>query len=156
MQTQTQIPGQAPGQAGRGQQQNGNATNTSGLQSTWQRWEQDTGLRRHVVENILQLFRNRKPHVTPEWQQKLPDFVKKLEEALYKNAASKEEYADLKTLEQRLQSVARRMVPKQQPHSVASPAPLGNMSATPGAASNVMPTPGNGSSMHDANPSSGG
>ena len=37
----------------------------------------------------LQLFRNRKPHVTPEWQQKLPDFVKRLEEALYKNAASR-------------------------------------------------------------------
>jgi hypothetical protein len=53
----------------------------------------------------------------------------------------------LKTLEQRLQSVARRMVPKQQPHSVASSAPLGNMIATPGAASNMMPTPGNGSSM---------
>ena len=52
MQTQTQIPGQAPGQAGRGQQQNGNATNTSGFQSTWQRWEQDTGLRRHVVDNM--------------------------------------------------------------------------------------------------------
>jgi len=44
MHTQTQIPGQ---------QQNGNATNTtSGLQSTWQRWEQDTALRRHVVENM--------------------------------------------------------------------------------------------------------
>jgi hypothetical protein len=27
--------------------------------------------------------------VTPEWQQKLPDFVKRLEEALYKNAPSK-------------------------------------------------------------------
>jgi len=27
--------------------------------------------------------------VTPEWQQKLPDFVKRLEEALYKNAACK-------------------------------------------------------------------
>jgi hypothetical protein len=39
------------------------------------------------------------------------------------------------------------MVPKQQPHSMASSAPLGNMIATPGAASNMMPTPGNGSSM---------
>ena len=52
MQTHTQIPGQAPGQAGRGQQQNGNATNTPGLQSTWQRWDQDFGLRRHVVDNM--------------------------------------------------------------------------------------------------------
>lgn len=52
MQTQTQIPGQAPGQAARGQQQNGNATNAPGLQSTWQRWDQDNSLRRHVVENM--------------------------------------------------------------------------------------------------------
>lgn len=58
-----------------------------------------------------------------------------------------EEYADPKTLEQRLQSVARRMVPKQQPHSVASSAPLGNMIPTPGTASNMIPTPGNGSTM---------
>lgn len=39
--------------------------------------------------NSLHLFKKRKPHVTPEWQQRLPDFVKRLEEALYLNAASK-------------------------------------------------------------------
>jgi hypothetical protein len=31
----------------------------------------------------------RKPSVTKEWQQKLPDFVRRLEEALYRSAATK-------------------------------------------------------------------
>lgn len=31
----------------------------------------------------------RKPSVTKEWQQKLPDFVRRLEEALYRSAFSK-------------------------------------------------------------------
>ena len=53
----------------------------------------------------------------------------------------------MNTLEQRLQSIARRMVPKQQPHSVASSAPSGNMIATPGTGSNMIPTPGNGNNL---------
>lgn len=39
---QTQIPSQAA----RGPQQNASNTNT------WQRWEQDNSLRRHVVDNM--------------------------------------------------------------------------------------------------------
>jgi hypothetical protein len=35
------------------------------------------------------MFQQRKPSVTKEWQQKLPDFVRRLEEALYRSAASK-------------------------------------------------------------------
>lgn len=37
----------------------------------------------------LKLFQQRKPSVTTEWQSKLPDFVRRLEEALYRSAASK-------------------------------------------------------------------
>lgn len=36
-----------------------------------------------------QLFRTKKPVVSPEWQQKLPLFVRRLEEVLYRNAKSK-------------------------------------------------------------------
>lgn len=52
MQTQTQVPGQVLSQVARGPQQNGNAPNGSGL--SWPRWqsEQDTNLRRHIVENM--------------------------------------------------------------------------------------------------------
>ena len=48
--------------------------------------------------------------VNQDWNQKLPDFVQRLEEALYRTAASKEEYQNHSTLESRLQSVARKMV----------------------------------------------
>lgn len=37
----------------------------------------------------LLLFQKRKPRVSQEWQQKLPEFVKRLEESLYRDAASK-------------------------------------------------------------------
>ena len=37
----------------------------------------------------FKLFSQRKPSVTAEWQEKLPDFVRRLEEALYRTASSK-------------------------------------------------------------------
>lgn len=54
MQTQMQVPGQVISQVALGPQQNGNAPNSIGLPSTWPRWqsEQDTSLRRHIVENM--------------------------------------------------------------------------------------------------------
>jgi hypothetical protein len=42
-----------------------------------------------VHTRSLKMFQQRKPSVTKEWQQKLPDFVRRLEEALYRSAASK-------------------------------------------------------------------
>jgi hypothetical protein len=36
----------------------------------------------------MSTFISRKPNVTKEWQEKLPDFVRRLEEALYRNATS--------------------------------------------------------------------
>lgn len=47
-------------------------------------------LRRDIARLCrYQLFRTKKPVVSPEWQQKLPLFVRKLEEVLYRNAKSK-------------------------------------------------------------------
>lgn len=37
----------------------------------------------------MRLFQQRKPTETKEWQQKLPDFVLRLEEAVYRGARSK-------------------------------------------------------------------
>jgi len=37
----------------------------------------------------MDTFTHRKPNVTREWQQKLPDFVRRLEETLYRNAVTK-------------------------------------------------------------------
>lgn len=52
MQTRTHVPGQVLSQGAIGLQQNGNVSNGSGL--PWPRWqsEQDTGLRRHIVDNM--------------------------------------------------------------------------------------------------------
>lgn len=52
MQTRTHVPGQVLSQGPRGAQQNGNVSNGAGL--PWPRWqsEQDTSLRRHIVDNM--------------------------------------------------------------------------------------------------------
>eukprot|EP00793_Prasinoderma_coloniale_P000996 PRCOL_00007086-RA len=67
-------------------------------------------MRKALIQQIFRLFTSRKPNVSKEWQVKLPDFVRRLEEALYRTARSKDEYQDANTLEGRLQAVARRMV----------------------------------------------
>eukprot|EP00237_Pycnococcus_provasolii_P002156 CAMPEP_0119202076 /NCGR_PEP_ID=MMETSP1316-20130426/31002_1 /TAXON_ID=41880 /ORGANISM="Pycnococcus provasolii, Strain RCC2336" /LENGTH=327 /DNA_ID=CAMNT_0007198249 /DNA_START=234 /DNA_END=1213 /DNA_ORIENTATION=- len=98
--------GQAHGQ----QQHHHQATTAS-----WKTWQSDQDVmdRKALIQQILQLFRHRKPNVIREWCDKLPDFVRRLEEALYKSARTKEEYTDPNTLESRLQNVARRMVTRQ-------------------------------------------
>ncbi|KAH9563330.1 hypothetical protein CY35_05G120700 [Sphagnum magellanicum] len=155
MQTQTQVPGQAPGPL-----QNEN-THNSGMQGLWRQWQTEsdnTNLRRDVADNINRLFKHRKQLGNPEWQQRLPDFVKRLEEALYNNAASKEEYEDYSTLEQRLKQVAKWMVhkPQQTTQVVSSSAAGNNMIPTPGTASNMIPTPGTtGSNMLSTSGNSG-
>lgn len=52
MQTPTQVPGQVLSQVARVPQQNGSASAGTGL--TWPRWQsdQDTGLRRRIVDNM--------------------------------------------------------------------------------------------------------
>jgi hypothetical protein len=42
-----------------------------------------------VASRSLRLFQQRKPSETKEWQQKLPDFVLRLEEAVYRGARTK-------------------------------------------------------------------
>lgn len=54
-------------------------------------------------------LKKRKVHANKEWIEKLPVMAKRLEEALYRQAASKEEYQDLATLKVRLQQVAMSM-----------------------------------------------
>eukprot|EP00897_Mesotaenium_endlicherianum_P009474 jgi/Mesen1/8555/ME000489S07941 len=114
MQTQAVVPPQ------RAPQQSGTAT----WRRTWQT-DQDSPIRRRILQQIFLLFQKRKSAHTPEWQQRLPDFVKRLEDALYRVAMSKEEYMDESSLEQRLQQVAKRLAPpaRQQPPGGAGGAP---------------------------------
>ncbi|MCO5597729.1 hypothetical protein L7F22_051810 [Adiantum nelumboides] len=143
MQTQAQLSGQATGQTAC--QMTSVSQNMStlplpgGTHRTWQT-DSDFTIRRNIVEKILLLFQKRKPRVSPEWQQKLPEFVKRLEESLYRDAASKEEYSDLSTLEQRLRAVAKRIMPSRNLTTNGANAPASAMIPTPGAT--MIPTPG--------------
>jgi E1A/CREB-binding protein len=55
------------------------------------------------------LLQQRKPDAPPEWIQRLPQISKRLEDSLYRTAASFEEYIDENTLKQRLQKLATDM-----------------------------------------------
>lgn len=48
-------------------------------------WMTDDGF----FDRRLNVFRTRKPGLTDEWKHKLPDFVLRLEEAVYRGARSK-------------------------------------------------------------------
>jgi len=98
--------------------QGGNGVKANGAnanQHRWRTWQSDDDIpqRKQLIQHILNVFRTRKPGLTDEWKHKLPDFVLRLEEAVYRGARSKEEYCDQATLEARLQAVARIMIAKQ-------------------------------------------
>ena len=54
----------------------------------------------------VHLLRQRKPNAPQEWLNKLPQMAKRLEESLYRSAASFDAYNDISTLKQRLQQLA--------------------------------------------------
>jgi E1A/CREB-binding protein len=65
--------------------------------------------KRDMNTQIIELLRLRRPNATSDWQQKLPQMAKRLEEALYSDAASFQEYSDRSTLKGRLQLLASSM-----------------------------------------------
>ncbi|MCO5612855.1 hypothetical protein L7F22_067126 [Adiantum nelumboides] len=153
MQAHTQLPTQVSGpQLGGGPQQTMGTLPSQGAvrRRTWQT-DADFGIRRTIVENILQIFQRKRNITDPSMHQKVSDFVKRLDDALYRDACSKEEYSDLSTLEQRLHLMAKRISPLRPntnavprgPSLAASP-----MIPTPGMPT-MIPTPG-----HDISTSS--
>ncbi|XP_024544533.1 histone acetyltransferase HAC12 [Selaginella moellendorffii] len=121
-------------------------------------WGNDLALRRKVIEKIAQIFQKCKHQLPPEWQQKIPDLVSNVEQALYNDATSKEDYADVRTLEHRLQVATHRFV-NQQPRvtsiedltrssgTAVSVNGGGGMVPTPGMGGNLVPTPGYSNTM---------
>ena len=80
-------------------QQHGGAASASGhkpqpQKRTWHSEEHNTegGIRKSMVSRIIQLLQSRRPSNSNDWQQKLPQMARRLEEALYFNASSPEEY----------------------------------------------------------------
>ncbi|KAH9321216.1 hypothetical protein KI387_015855, partial [Taxus chinensis] len=165
MQAQAQISGQVSGQTGQvvGQltglaQQNGSSlvsqtSNHGGLRRLWQADTDVEQARKCIMNNIWQVFQRRP--ISQEWQVRLPEFVRRLEEGLFKEAASKDEYMDLNTLERRLHIMVKRFHPsnsRNQNLGHHNPSSVGTMIPTPGLqqivnVSSMIPTPGTDISM---------
>ncbi|CAM9149654.1 unnamed protein product, partial [Ectocarpus sp. 8 AP-2014] len=75
---------------------------------SWQS-NNDIPSRKEILSKIVTYLQQRKPNARPEWIQKVPLMAKRLEDSLYRNAKSFEEYKDHATLRQRLQQLAARL-----------------------------------------------
>ena len=96
----------------------GNATTPA-----WYFQDQHLETRRSMITNIARLLQARKPNATAEWMQKLPLMSRRLEESLFRSAASFEEYRDTSTLRKRLQALAIAMALRVRQQQQAGPAP---------------------------------
>ena len=96
----------------------GNATTPA-----WYFQDQHLETRRSMITNIARLLQARKPNATAEWMQKLPLMSRRLEESLFRSAASFEEYRDTSTLRKRLQALAVAMALRLRHQQQAGPAP---------------------------------
>merc|ERR1712023_120657 len=80
----------------------------------------DTAIRTQMAQKIIHILHQKRPNANQDWKQKLPHMAKRLEEALYLNANSKEEYQNHNTVKMRLQqyamSVGNRQNQQQQQH----------------------------------------
>ena len=73
----------------------------------WQS-DADTELRRNMENLIFRTFQHNKPEVTARYPpEELAVYIKRLEDALYRTAPSREAYIDRNTLVERLHYVAR-------------------------------------------------
>eukprot|EP00526_Cylindrotheca_closterium_P022583 CAMPEP_0113658842 /NCGR_PEP_ID=MMETSP0017_2-20120614/31999_1 /TAXON_ID=2856 /ORGANISM="Cylindrotheca closterium" /LENGTH=182 /DNA_ID=CAMNT_0000573271 /DNA_START=38 /DNA_END=587 /DNA_ORIENTATION=+ /assembly_acc=CAM_ASM_000147 len=79
-----------------------------GFNGTW-RSESDMAERKIILKEIVRSVHRRRPNAPETLKKQLPMMVKKMEEALYKSAPSMEFYADLSTLEHRLEELAHKV-----------------------------------------------
>jgi hypothetical protein len=97
------------------QSQNQNSfTNRSHPRREWHSTEHEPE-RGGISEEIVALLKSRRPNAAENWTDKLPHMAKKLEDALYHEASSFEEYKDRSTLKSRLQKLAIQMGNVRQP-----------------------------------------
>ncbi|KAK9726769.1 hypothetical protein RND81_05G235900 [Saponaria officinalis] len=129
-------------------------------------------IRRFMKEKIYEILMQKQSQPTDAFIKKCQDVTRRLEEGLFRSAASKEEYMNMNTLEIRLQAVVKRPAPTNHPpqHSqfINNPTPAGTMIPTPGlqrngnssviastAVDTTMMTANTGGSTSSATPSSG-
>jgi len=91
----------------------------AGSGQNWHCPATDLPLRQATARELVRMFHIRRPDMETSFRTRLPMFVRKLEEGLYRNARSREEYADAATLEARVQNLARRLLEQQVATAVA-------------------------------------
>ncbi|KAL5708943.1 histone acetyltransferase [Ranunculus cassubicifolius] len=144
-----QIPGQIPNQAGPQLSglplQNGSSIPSSiqslgGLRNT-SSMDPDLEMRRKFIrERIYQKLIQQRAPMTVEMQPKMKDIVTRLEVALYKSAASKEEYLNMDTLDTRLYTLIKRLPASGHSQQLNHNALPHNASSS--SISTMIPTPG--------------
>ncbi|KAG5186122.1 hypothetical protein JKP88DRAFT_151334, partial [Tribonema minus] len=79
-------------------------------------WQSNNDIphRKKILSRIVVYLQQRKPNARPEWIKKVPLMAKRLEDSLYRNAATFAEYNDMNTLRARLQQLALRLGNKAQ------------------------------------------
>lgn len=82
---------------------------------SWHKQLDDAQNRKIMIDEIVKLLQQRRPQATADWLKKLPQMAARLEEALYYEADSNEQYRDLSTLKSRLQGLALSMGGKNPP-----------------------------------------
>lgn len=93
--------------------------------------------RRFMTTKIYEFLMRRQPHANDRTTKKVLDVVKRLEEGLFKNATTKEEYMNLETLENRLRVLIRRE-PMNNTNQQFAHQHINSSSST----STMIPTPG--------------
>ncbi|KAG5186127.1 hypothetical protein JKP88DRAFT_162299 [Tribonema minus] len=75
------------------------------------RWQANDDMphRKKILSRILVYLRQHRRNVRPEWIKKVPLMAQRLEDTLYRDAASFAEYNDMNTLRTRLQALASRL-----------------------------------------------
>lgn len=131
-----QLSGQVPNQAGSQlpglPQQNGNSF-SSQIQNLGSHRTVDPECmkaRRFMQEKIYEFLIQKQQHLDPN---KLHNITKRLEESLFRDALSKDDYMNLNTMENRIHGVIKRLHPNQQvPQRINSSSSIGAMIPTPG------------------------
>ncbi|KAK1317719.1 Histone acetyltransferase HAC1 [Acorus calamus] len=138
-----QISGQVPNQPGRQlsglSQQNGNSVPSQlqnpGLLRNSSIMDSDIDKRRLMRTKLAQLFQNQQQQGV-DWQQRLPELVRRLDDMLYREARTEEEYMNINTLQERVKAVVKSM---QNPNHNA---PYAHHASSTSSISTMIPTPG--------------
>ncbi|TDH73274.1 hypothetical protein CCR75_008140 [Bremia lactucae] len=94
---------------------NGNAAHASSqnfgnlataMRPTWQS-SADQALRKEMLNHIMRVLQNQRSNAPTNWLQKLPEMAHRLEDECYRIALSREEYANISTLQSRLRTIVR-------------------------------------------------